>query len=69
MNAAIRERKNKDNGKLFCICETCGSVWEDIKDVLKNKLPSNMNIVNFENAAREEIISAGWDKYDDIFYL
>lgn len=27
-------KKNTQNGKMFCMCETCGSVWEDIKDAL-----------------------------------
>lgn len=82
---------------MFCVCETCDSKWEDIRDVLrKGKVPvsnetleyikdhdeitrelliralippSNIKIAHFKDATRDEIIAAGWDKYDDVYCI
>lgn len=66
----ISIKKNKDNGKLFCKCETCGAIWRDIIDVLRRDTKTaNIKIENYEDATRDEIIAAGWDKYDDVYYI
>ena len=63
-------KKDTDSGKLFCRCETCGSIWEDIRDVLRKGIPPSTNTIdNFADATRDEIVAAGWDYYDDIFHI
>jgi|GEM_PF-6029755 hypothetical protein len=70
-NGWVVIKKDTDTGKLFCRCETCGSIWENIRDVLKKDriAPSNIKIGNFQDAARDEIIAAGWDYYDNIYCI
>jgi|GEM_PF-333600 len=63
-------KKNTDNGELFCKCDNCGTVWLDICDVLvKSGKPSDITVENSTEATRDEIIAAGWDKYDDVYHM
>ena len=70
-NGWIVIKKNTQTAELFCRCETCGSIWEDIRDVLKKEriAPSSKKTESFEDATRDEIAAAAWDYYDDIYCI
>ncbi len=78
----VRIKKDKKTGKLFCGCDRCGSVWRNIEDALtlipldrmeqygsRIVRPDAEGIDEWEEATREEIVSFGWDEYDEIDYI
>ena len=62
-------KKDTENGRLFCRCETCGQVWLDIADALRAKNADAIQIHSYSDASDEDIHTAGWDTYDNVIHL
>ena len=78
----VRIKKATKTGRLFCRCDVCKSIWLDIRDPLtlipmeyvkkygsRTVRPDEIVIEEEEEVSREEIVSAGWDVYDDVMLL